>query len=428
MTRFAAVALRSIGAVLTMSLASAVWSDRPVAQQARFRSSVDVIAVDVQVIDKDGYPIGQLGPESFEVSINGHKRKVVSAQFLRHTRNVTRADAMLPDSLAETPVADGRTVVLAVDNGSFETGSASETMTALKNFVARLEPVDRVGLFVFPTGVWIPPTTDRSTVGIRLDRTVGEKQAIRSRFNLSVSEIVDITAQSTNPNSFLTMRNTAPMDDATLVQMDPVRAVRSRECPGEADCMARIYAEGLTLAVQLEQQTQASLQGLEDLLARLTTLPGRKSVLLVSAGVLVSDRPDGRPRIGDVGRILGQIAARANAVVYTIHIDSHTPGYGSASQRGVGSSERGRERTMQASFLDEFSSAAGGSRLYVGVGGGESAFDRVLREASAHYLLGVEPADQDRDGKARQLRVKVARRGVTVRNRQWVLVPARDRS
>jgi VWFA-related protein len=325
-------------------------------------------------------------------------------------------------------VADGRTVVLAVDNGSFETGSASEAMTALKNFVARLEPVDRVGLFVFPTGVWIPPATDRSTVGIRLDRTVGEKQAIRSRFNLSVSEIVDITAQSSNPNSFLTMRNTVPMDDATLVQMDPVRAVRSRECPGEADCMARIYAEGLTLAVQLEQQTQASLVGLEDLLARLTTLPGRKSVLLVSAGVLVSDRPDGRPLIGDVGRILGQTAARANAVVYTIHIDSHTPGYGSASKRGVGSSDRGRERTMQASFLDEFSSAAGGSRLYVGVGSGDSAFDRVLRENSAHYLLGVEPAEQDRDGKARQLRVKVARRGVTVRNRQWVLVPARDRS
>jgi VWFA-related protein len=210
--------------------------------------------------------------------------------------------------------------------------------------------------------------------------------------------------------------------------MDPVRAVRSRECPGEADCLARIYAEGMTLAVQLEQQTQASLQGLEDLLARLTQLPGRKSVLLVSAGVLVSDRSDGRPLIGDVGRILGQTAARANAVVYTIHVDSHTPGYGSASKRGAGSSQRGRERTMQASFLDDFSSAAGGNRLYVGVGGGDAAFDRVLREASAHYLLGVEPADEDRDGKARQLRVKVARPGVTVRNRQWVLVPARERS
>src|SRR4029453_8576139 len=211
MTRFTSVALRSIGAVLTVSWASAAWSDRPAAQQPRFRSSVDVIAVDVQVIDKDGYPIAQPGPQGFEVSITGHKRKVVSAQFLRHSRNATRADAMLPDSLAETPVGDGRTIVLAVDNGSFETGSAGEAMTALKSFVARLEPSDRVGLFVFPTGVWIPPTTDRSSAGIRLDRNIGEKQSIRSSFNLSVSEIVDITAQSTNPNSFLTMRNTAPV-------------------------------------------------------------------------------------------------------------------------------------------------------------------------------------------------------------------------
>src|SRR5262249_55802858 len=99
MTRFGTVALRSIGAVFAVSLASAVWSDRPAAQQARFRSTVDIIAVDVQVIDKDGYPITQLGPEAFEVSINGHKRKVVSAQFLRHSRHATRADATLPDSL-----------------------------------------------------------------------------------------------------------------------------------------------------------------------------------------------------------------------------------------------------------------------------------------------------------------------------------------
>lgn len=83
---------------------------------------------------------------------------------------------------------------------------------------------------------------------------------------------------------------------------------------------------------------------------------------------------------------------------------------------------------MLATFLDQFSSAAGGNRIYVPVGGGGFALDRVLRESSAYYLLGVEPAEADRDGKARELRVKVDRRGVTVRSRQWVLVPARDRS
>jgi VWFA-related protein len=184
----------------------------------------------------------------------------------------------------------------------------------------------------------------------------------------------------------------------------------------------------MALAAQLEQQTGESLRGLQGLLARLAEVPGRKAVVLVSAGVLVSDRPDGRPLIGDLARVLGQTAARANVVVYTIHIDSASTASGSASRRGMGSSERGRERAMLSTFLDQFSSAAGGNRIYVPVGGGGFALDRVLRESSAYYLLGVEPAEADRDGKARELRVKVDRRGVTVRSRQWVLVPARDRS
>jgi len=78
-------------------------------------------------------------------------------------------------------------------------------------------------------------------------------------------------------------------------------------------------------------------------------------------------------------------------------------------------------------FLDQFASAAGGQRLYVPVGGGDFALDRVLRESSGYYLLGVQPEEIDRDGKPRELKVKVNRRGATVRSRKWVLVPARDR-
>jgi hypothetical protein len=80
---------------------------------------------------------------------------------------------------------------------------------------------------------------------------------------------------------------------------------------------------------------------------------------------------------------------------------------------------------MLGNWLDEFSATAGGTRIYVPTGSGAFAFQRVLRETSAHYLLGVEPLESDRDGQPRQLRVKVTRPGVTVHGRQWVLVPAR---
>src|SRR5205085_5944625 len=49
---------------------------------ATFRSSLDVIAVDVQVIDRDGAPVAGLGPEKFEVTINGRKRRVLSADLI----------------------------------------------------------------------------------------------------------------------------------------------------------------------------------------------------------------------------------------------------------------------------------------------------------------------------------------------------------
>jgi hypothetical protein len=59
----------------------------------------------------------------------------------------------------------------------------------------------------------------------------------------------------------------------------------------------------------------------------------------------------------------------------------------------------------------------------VNVGAGEMALDRVLRETSAYYLLGVEPGSTERDGKAHRLRVRVNQRGATVRSRQWVVLP-----
>jgi VWFA-related protein len=155
----------------------------------------------------------------------------------------------------------------------------------------------------------------------------------------------------------------------------------------------------------------------------LAETPGRKSVVLVTGGLLVSDRLDGRPYVGALARQMGQQAARANANVYTIHVDPHYANPAGASKHGYGCSEMVRDRALLGNWLEDFSRAAGGKRIDVPVGGGDFAFNQVLRETSAYYLLGVEPADADRDGQPRELRVKVDQRGVTVRSRQWVVIP-----
>jgi VWFA-related protein len=388
--------------------------------QTVFRSTVDVIAVDVQVVDRNGEPIGRIGPDAFQVSINGQRRKVVSAQFISRQPNDDPADPRPPEGR-------GRTFVLAIDGGSFDAGAERGPIEGAQGFVRHLDSSDRVGLFVYPAGLSIAPTTQRAALTIALGRVVGQKDAIRTHYNLRPWEIVDITAQMSNPNSFLTAARNAQnpaADGGTPIELDPVLKIQARECPEDPDCPSKIYAEGIQLATQLERQVQSSLAGLEALLRALEKIPGRKAVVLVSAGLLVSDRPAGRPDVGDIARLMGQAAARANATVYTVHIDT-IPGVGPASQKAAGSSELARDRALYGSWLSDFSQSAGGRLIYVPVGTADFAFDRVLRETSAYYLLGVEPAPADRDGRPRKLAVKVNRRGVSVRSRQWVVVPPR---
>jgi VWFA-related protein len=416
---FVARTLRRQAVLLAIAVAllSVVVATAP--QRTVFRSTVDVIAVDVQVVDSDGNPIGRIGPDSFQVSINGQRRKVVSAQFVGQM--ATSDDPAEP----RPPEGRGRTFILAVDAGSFEVGAERAPIESAQNFVQHLDPSDRVGLFVYPAGAQILPTTQRAPLTISLGRVTGQKDPLRTHYNLRPWEIVEITAQMSNPNSFLTAARNAQnpaADGGTAVELDPVLKIQARECPEDRDCPAKIYAEGMALATQLEGQVMTSLTGLEALLRALEKIPGRKAVVFVSAGLLVSDRSAGRPDVGDMARVMGQTAARSNATVYTVHIDT-TPGVGPASQKAPGSAEVARDRSLYGNWLSDFSQSAGGRLIYVPVGSANFAFDRILRETSAYYLLGVEPAAADRDGRPRKLEVKVKRRGVSVRSRQWVVIP-----
>ena len=405
------------------------------AQAPVFRSAVELIAVDVQVMDGAGNPMGPIGPEAFNVSIGGKQRKVVSAQFVRHAEGVRGLGLQARPAAAPAVVRDdrlaaaaARTVILVVDSGSFTPGNMTAPMEAARAFLGGLAPDDRVGLYVFPSVMWLPPTTQRAPVGVRLANLTGEKEPLRSYYNLAPHEIVDITAQSTNPNSFLLLSRTGAVRERESARaLDPVLRIQARECPGntDADCAIKIYSEGMSLATQLERESLSSLGGLEQSLRILAELPGRKSVVFITGGLLVSDRLDGRPDPGTFARVMGQSAARANATIYTVQIDGSVNATGQASKKGIGDTNLSRDRALLGNWLDDFSRSAGGRRIEVPVGGGEFAFDRVLRETSAYYLLGVEPADVDRDGRPRELKVKVDSRGATVRNRQWVVIPQR---
>ncbi len=419
------------------------WSADVVARQSGqtpFRSSVDLIAVDVQVVDDEGVPIAALKPEDFEVTISGKRRQVVSADFIRTTNLDGTAFVGKTDP---TPVATnqwpggadptaGRVYILAFDVGSLTVADSRAVVGSALTFLDRLLPTDLVGLYTFPIGQRIEPTTDHAAVRERVAKVVGSPQAINSYFHLSPSEIIDINAESARLATLARGRNGAPATGAQQVtqfgeESETLRSVQQRECGlTEVQCVDEIQQEAQSLAFYLEGRATESLNGLRSLINVLGDYPGRKTLVIFSSGIPVSDRPGGRPDLGNLPKMLGQEAAATNTTIYTLHVDTReSTAMAAETRRQAGSpARRSRDHAVAGRVLDEFSDASGGALMRVLTGSGEYALDRVLRETSSHYLLGVEPQDSDRNGKLRELRVRLRNHDdVTIRSRMWVIVP-----
>jgi VWFA-related protein len=295
-------------------------------------------------------------------------------------------------------------------------------------FIDRLLPTDRLGLYTFPIGSRMEPTTDHAAVRQRVLSVVGNPQGFNSQFNLSPSEIVDINAEAARAAT-LSLGRTGPVNVALFGdETETIRSVQIRECGAtETRCVDEIINEARSLGFYLEGRATEGLNGIRALVNVLGEYPGRKTVVMFSSGIPASDRPGGRPDLGDLPKTLGQDAAATNTTIYTIQVDTSALRAMSAeSRRLAGSpSTRSRDHAVGGRALDEFSGASGGALMRVTTGSGEYALERVLRETSSHYLLGVEPDDVDRDGRIRPLRVKVNKNDTTVRSRLWVRVPKR---
>lgn len=382
----------------------------PSAQAPVFRSTVDLIAVDVQVVSRDGHPVDTLGIDDFHVRFNGRPRRVVSVDFVRK-RPPPAPEAGGPERPIRTPgfVAPGaRLYILAVDTGSLAPRAMKPVVRAAQEFLGRLEPDDMAGLYVYPFDrPTIDLTHDRYAVSRALDRVTGQFQPFGGAFQLSLSEAIDISA---NDGDVLTR-------------------VAARECVGEdPGCRNAIHLEAKAHAAYYEALGVVQLRGVSLLLDALATLPGRKTVVLLSGGLPASDRVGGRPNLAEAMMTIGAEAGQANANIYVVHVDNSffdpfSVVWGTSKDPSARVRRALRDGRLLGIGLDRLAGASGGALLADSMGTGALAFDRVLRETSGYYLVGVQPMAEDRDGKLHYLRVDVRKRGLTVRSRTHVVIP-----
>jgi VWFA-related protein len=418
-----------IALAIAVVLGSAATFGQTRSAPPTFRAGVDLVAVDVQVVTSDGLPVTGLGPDRFEVSINGRRRRVVSAELVRH--DIESAATMAPtnapttaNTAATSGSVEGRVYVIAIDVLSFQAAATRPVAEAAGEFVRKLQPSDRVGLAAFPSGPHVDATTDHAAVLRGLEQVIGSGDPPGSAFNrfgLNPSNVVDLTAAKQR-EPHVPIRDPPPntelgrkVDEVCAYDRDPAQCRLLVVVDAE---MMGLYEEGLAV------QRLGALRGMLGALARSA---GRKTIVLFSAGLPATDIPGGRPDLGDLGLLVGQEAARANSTIYSVHVDTRRMAAASASSgaRPRPTDNVQRDSAILSRPLDQVAGLSGGALFTVVQGGGEFAFDRIRRETSSLYLLGVEPDESDRTGEPRRLTVRVngGPRGTTTRAGSWVVVP-----
>src|SRR5207249_5639883 len=173
-------------------------------------------------------------------------------------------------------------------------------------------------------------------------------------------------------------------------------------------CRSEVLVEALALARDTNREADRTIQGLRELLMRLRMVDAPKTLILNSAGFVLSDQA----MIIDLGRL----AAEARTSVYALRLDNQM--FDLADRRlpinPIG------DRRARGEGLELLAGASRGA-LFTVATAEAPFFERIETELSGYYLLGVESDPRDRDGKPHPIRVDVPRRGAIVRSRRQIL-------
>jgi VWFA-related protein len=323
--------------------------------------------VDIFVTSPDGRPVDTLRPSDLTVSINGQPRRI---QWLRR---VSRGPGALADATARLArgsadlgfVAESsRSFVVVIDQASFISGYERQAIEAGKALVDRMGIADRVAVLRLPFSPdqQVVLTTERPPLRDSLQRTAG--LLARPRPGLTAD---------------------APMGtDGAVLTQDPDAPPASSG--GHAAATA---GRGMPAA-------RGSLAGLTALFNVLRTLPGRKTLTLVSAGLFPND-----------ARQLAETAALAVASGVTVYV-VELPALRDATGR-----------TPDVAPLRELAAATGGFSIAAGRSADKAAV-RVAADLGACFTVGVELAAGDPGEQVPAVRVTSARADLVVRSASWL--------
>lgn len=334
-------------------------------QQRSPEHARDLTRIDVAVVTRTGQPVLDLKPEEVEVRLAGRVRPIRSLQLVSAGLPRGADSAALPPPFGtNADAAAARALVLMIDEDSFRPGREAPLRDAVGALIMGLAPADRVALVTVPYGgVKVPLTTEHSRIPASLASIVGG-------------------APQSETGSELACRTRRSLD----ALIGYLQSLGYRDAPATI-----VFVTGGLAAPRRD--------------APVTMAPG------------MCELPVG------LYQQIGSLAGAARGRFYIVQpVDLFNTGT-VARENIAGAGFRGSDNPIEG--IEHLAGVTGGKILAL-TGSPGGALGRVLRETSAHYVIGVAPRDEDRSGRPIPLEVKVLRPDVEVRTGREIAFPKHD--
>jgi VWFA-related protein len=389
------------------------------------QSRVNVVPVRVIVRDAKGEPVANLHKEDFRLFEDGKLQDISHfltetpasvAQALAHTEGAAGPGRTKPSANFVPP---SRFVALLFDDVHISTPDLMRTRIAAMQFVSSaIQAADRVAVFTISGQSQMDFTADRQKLhNALLGLMVRPVGAGNSTGNGQCPPIDYYEAN-------LIQNNLDP--SALVVATEDTLACAYQNNPKfeqEAQLMAtsaatEVYEEG-------HVETEASFRRLEEVLRRLSGLPGQRVLVLLSPGFIYPEYEYQLSQIIDH-------ANRANVFINTLDARGlYTPDMGDISQQETGNPMAGGPRLM---FREEAQTADSDVLRTLADGTGGLAFHNnndlvgglrmIAATPAVSYLLAFTPHNFKYDGKFHSLKVTLAtNEHVTIEARRGFFAP-----
>jgi VWFA-related protein len=394
----------TVAALIAVLQAAAVVSRAPgpppTAQQPPvFRVATRLVQVSVVVHDRGGQPVTDLKKEDFTITERGKPQTIgffaVEAVDKRAAPQPALPPHFFTNVVAQQAGVPTSVTVVLLDMLNTSFADQRYARKALITFLGQIQPQDRIAIYALgrrSLTLLHDYTSDSASLVGRLKETSGE-----------------IPVQL----------------DASTVNADSQQELQALGLDQLADTN-QVEADFFTGA-----RVVNTLATLEAIAEHLAGVPGRKNLIWLSGGFPLTIGFDEMPQIGSIreqrtftAEMDSAVRALNNSGVAVYPVDARglmvAPGFSAETRSAPSlSSARSRLSPIQANIdaMKELADRTGGRAAY-NTNDLARAVRRAIDDARVTYTIGYYSNDDTRDGRFRDIKVKVNRSGLDVRYRK----------